>query len=75
VKEPKFKTYECRYFHDGKWWAFDIQAPSYPDAEARVCKLGNAQIVGEVVATIRIKTGWVARLIAWVTGLFIPRHL
>lgn len=73
VKEPNFKTYECRYYHDGKWWAFDIQAPTYPDAEARVRKLGNAQIVGEVVATFRLNQGRMTRFLGWICCLFSRR--
>jgi hypothetical protein len=42
------KTYACRYYHDGKWWALDLVAQSDNDAQARVKKLGNLQLLGEV---------------------------
>lgn len=43
-----WKTYTCRYYHDGKWWALDLMARDCEDAEARVRKLGNLQLLGEV---------------------------
>jgi hypothetical protein len=43
-----WQTYACRYYHDGKWWALDLVAQSHNDAEARIKKLGNLQLLGEV---------------------------
>lgn len=61
-----FKTYECRYFHNGKWWAVEITAQSYADAEARVCKLGNLQLCGEVVMHLPGRTpSWLVRFMVW----------
>ena len=42
------RTYVCRYYHDGKWWALDLVAQNEDDANARVKKLGNLQLLGEV---------------------------
>lgn len=52
-----FKTYACRYYHDGSWWMLEIMAPDWADAEARVAKLGNLQLQGEVVAKIPAHIG------------------
>jgi hypothetical protein len=46
--KQKWKTFACRYYHDGKWWALDLVAQSDNDAQARVKKLGNLQLLGEV---------------------------
>lgn len=43
-----WKTYTCRYYHDGKWWALDLVAQDAEDAEARCRKLGNLQLLGEI---------------------------
>jgi hypothetical protein len=43
-----WKTYACRYYHDGKWWALDLAAQNNDDAQARIKKLGNLQLLGEV---------------------------
>jgi hypothetical protein len=43
-----WKTYACRYYHDGKWWALDLVAQNDDDAQARIKKLGNLQLLGEV---------------------------
>lgn len=56
-----WKTYTCRYYHDGKWWALDLMAQSVEDAEARVRKLGNLQLLGEV--KMRIPAGGGAGLL------------
>jgi hypothetical protein len=48
----EWKTYACRYYHDGKWWGLDLPAHDYDDAVARVRKLGNLQLLGELKATI-----------------------
>lgn len=47
-----WKKYACRYYHDGKWWALDLMAQNYEDADARVRKLGNLQLLWEVKAQI-----------------------
>ena len=44
----EWKTYACRYYHDGKWWALDLVAQDGDDAQARIKKLGNLQLLGEV---------------------------
>jgi len=46
--KEEWKTFACRYYHDGKWWALDLVAQSHDDAQARVKKLGNLQLLGEV---------------------------
>lgn len=55
--EEPFKTYVCRYFHNGSWWGLNITADDWQDAEARVAKLGNLQLEGELMATIPAKPG------------------
>jgi hypothetical protein len=48
----EWKTYACRYFHNGKWWALDLVAHDDDDAESRARKLGNLQLLGQVKAQI-----------------------
>lgn len=52
-----FKTYLCRYYHRGSWWSLDIMAEDAADAEARVAKLGNLQLQGELKARIPATMG------------------
>ena len=48
----RWKTYACRYYHGGKWWALDLTAQNEDDARGRANKLGNLQLLGEVKAQI-----------------------
>lgn len=48
----KMKTFVCRYYHNGSWWALNITAANWADAEARASKLGNLQLLGELHASI-----------------------
>ena len=48
----EWKTYVCRYYHNGKWWGLDLRAEGDDDADERVRKLGNLQLLGELKATI-----------------------
>ena len=50
--DTDWKTYMCRYYHDGSWWGVTICARDWQDAEARVAKLGNLQLDGELKGTI-----------------------
>jgi hypothetical protein len=64
------KTFCCEYFHDGSWWALDITAYDWGDAEARAKKLG-LQLKGEHYATIRANasTGALVRIFTWIRNL------
>jgi len=67
--ESSWKTYTCRYFHDGHWWALDLIARDHTDAEARAAKLGNLQLLGEVKMRIPARVpaaNLLARFIAWI---------
>jgi hypothetical protein len=68
----KTREYVCRYYHDGAWWGLNIHAYDMADAEARVAKLGNLQLNGELLMTIHAVPGgnWIPRLICWVRNLF-----
>lgn len=46
------KEYVCEYYHDGAWWGLEITAYDFRDAEARVAKLGNLKLKGELMAKI-----------------------
>jgi hypothetical protein len=46
------KEYVCEYYHDGRWWCLNIHAKDDKDAEARVAKLGNLRLLGELGGTI-----------------------
>lgn len=68
-----WKTYTCRYFHDGHWWALDLVARDHADAEARAAKLGNLQLLGEVEMRVPAGipgSGIFARFIVWIRNVF-----
>lgn len=68
-----WKTYVCRYYHEGKWWDLDIVARDAEDAEARAKKLGNLQLLGELKAQIPATipgSGFLAKLVAAFGNLF-----
>lgn len=67
-----WKTYTCRYYHDGKWWALDLMAQDDADAEARARKLGNLQLLGEVKVRIPAIAGggMLAQLVVSFRNLF-----
>lgn len=67
--DSNLKTFACRYFHDGHWWALDLAARDHTDAEARAAKLGNLQLLGEV--KMRIPAGmpagnFLAQFTVWI---------
>jgi hypothetical protein len=63
--KQEWKTYACRYYHGGKWWALDLMAQSDDDAQARIKKLGNLQLLGQVKMQIPAwrGAGLLARLV------------
>lgn len=65
----KFKSYLYRYFHEGTWWQFEIQAASAEDAQARVNKLPLAQYLGVVAMKMPARVGVVPRLLCWMLNL------
>lgn len=48
-EELKTKKFACRYYHAGSWWSVHIDAYDAIDADARVKKLGNLILDGELV--------------------------
>jgi hypothetical protein len=70
-----WKTYVCRYYHDGKWWELDLMAQNDEDAEARARKLGNLQLLGELKAQIPAiaGAGMVVRAITSLRNFFSRR--
>jgi hypothetical protein len=72
----EWKTYACRYYHEGKWWGLDLVAQNDYDAEARVRKLGNIQLLGEVKATIPAglpASGLLSRVVVFVSNALSRR--
>jgi hypothetical protein len=72
MNNDSWKTYTCRYFHDGQWWALDLIAHDNADAEARAAKLGNLQLLGEVKMRIPVRTpgaGFAVRFIVWIRNM------
>ncbi len=68
-----WKTYACRDYHSGKWWALDLLAENDDDAQARANKLGNLQLLREVKMQIPAKmpgTGFGVRAIISVRNFF-----
>lgn len=71
----QFKTYVCRYYHKGSWWSINIMAEDVADAEARVAKLGNLQLQGELMGTIPAwpGAGWLVRAICGIKNALNPK--
>ncbi len=61
------KSFLCRYYHDGHWWAVTLQAYDFEDAEARAKKL-SLQLEGELV--FATSQGWFAVIACWLRNLF-----
>lgn len=57
MKPEDYKEFVCRYYHDGSWWSLNIMAKDVRDAEARVAKLGNLQLQGELMMTLQAFRG------------------
>lgn len=71
MTETPFKTYVCRYYHNRSWWGLNIMAADLEDAKARVAKLGNLQLQGELVAGIPANvpcSGLYVRLRTWLAN-------
>jgi hypothetical protein len=75
MSERSTKEYVCRYYHDGSWWGLEITAYDNADAEARVAKLGNLQLQGELMMTIPANRcrPWIADIICRVRNLFASK--
>lgn len=76
MRDDKWPEFECRYFHEGSWWGLTICARDWKDAEARVAKLGNLQLMGEVMARIPAQVpgaGLLARSIVAARNLFAAK--
>lgn len=58
MPEKPFKTFVCHYYHAGSKWGLNITAADREDAEARVKKLGNLKLDGELIATYPVPLGW-----------------
>lgn len=70
--ERKTKPFVCRYFHDGVWWGLDLHAYDAADVEARVNKLGNLQVLGELKGRIPAvpAAGWFVQAVCAVRNFF-----
>lgn len=69
-KIRRTRKFCTRYFHDGTWWAADIQAYDFEDAEIRCKKLGM-QLDGVHVLTLPSWIGfWAADLIIGIRNFF-----
>lgn len=70
--KPPCKEYVCDYYHDGTRWALNITAYDWKDAEARVKKLGNLKLRGELMMTIPASepSGWFVKAYCWFRNLF-----
>ena len=66
------KRFLCSYHHNGAQWSLVLDAEDWPDAEARVKKLGYLHLDGELMATIpanRVTGLWV-RFSCWLKNHF-----
>ena len=71
-------VYCCRYYHDGSWWGINITAYNIDDAEERVKKLGNLQLLGELAMTIPDsipKARWWVSIVVWVRNLLFQHNV
>lgn len=72
----KPRTFACRYYHNGKWWALDLIAQDEDDAKSRACKLGHLQVLGEIKFQIPAAipgVGLAGRLIVGLVNAFRSR--
>lgn len=65
----KTKKYCTRYYHDNTWWASEIMAWDWEDAEVR-CKKLNMQLDGEYVMEIPAGPEFIPNMICKVKNLF-----
>jgi len=73
--ERSTKQFACRYFHDGSWWALNLSAYDWSDAEKRAAKLG-LQLDGEIgqIVPAYVGTGIFVRLLVGFRNLLRPKH-
>jgi hypothetical protein len=75
-----WKTYLCDYEHDGARWSIHLVAYDREDAEARVLKLADLRIAGELVATIPCRSALssplslIITLGCWILNIIKPRR-
>lgn len=43
----------CSYYHNGAQWNVTLDAEDWADAEARVKKLGNLKLDGQLISTVQ----------------------
>jgi hypothetical protein len=66
----KTKPFLCSYYHDRATWSVEIMAYDWDDARARVAKLGFLRLDGELMATIPVRVGCLAKLWCRVANWF-----
>ena len=73
--ERSTKQFVCRYFHDGSWWALNLSAYDWDDAEERATKLG-LQLEGEIgeIVPAFVGSGTVVRLLIGVRNFLRPKR-
>jgi len=66
------KKFLVEYYHDGCDWGETIHAYDHGDAEARVKKLGNMRLLGELKMTIPAgpRGNFIPNVICWFKNLF-----
>lgn len=70
MNDKTCKTYLCSYYHAGAQWSIHITAYDMADAEARVKKLGNLKLDGELIATYPVELGWWCKLTTAIRNFF-----
>lgn len=70
--QQETRPYVCSYFHDRTQWALTIHAYDLEDARARCNKLG-VNLDGELLATLPVQTGLIAKSICAVRNFFAAR--
>ncbi len=69
-KKIDFKTYLVSYRHEGELWQIEVRAASELDARERLSKLASGQVDGELVATLPVQAGWLAKAIVLFRNYF-----
>ena len=61
----EYKKYLVEYTYEGSRWGLELYATSFEDAQARVRRLGSAQVLGEVHMVVPVPESLVMRFRRW----------
>ena len=67
----KFRQYSFTYSHQDAEWVLRITATSPEDARARIARLPWARYDGEIVASVPVELGFIARMAVVIRNRFL----